>query len=266
MGRKMQNAPVYYVLAQVRFNAVLSLEQYMPVIQENMRKAGYPDFERAIFAALNMNVGGIQAALVPAVQQQIRFQFLNEDRTSGFILEQTGMTYQTTEYDTFKPFSEAFLRGLSTMHEAATLSYSERVGIRFLDAVCPKPDEHVSLYLAPPIMGVWDKLENRSLAHAFSEARTVQGKTTLLGRSIILDQQVEGPVYLSPEFQPAILKIAERFSKIKGLYAVLDNDCWVEDREKFDISSLAKQLNSLHHEIERSFALMVTPHAVEAWT
>ena len=84
MGKRMTNAPVYYALAQVRFNAVLALDQYVSTIQDNLRKAGYPDFEKSFMAAINLNLGAGQGQAVPALQPQSRYQFLNEGRTSGF--------------------------------------------------------------------------------------------------------------------------------------------------------------------------------------
>lgn len=63
MGKKMENAPVYYVLAQVRFNAVLALEQYVPAIQDSLRKMGFPDYEKAVVATLSEDLAHIKGAL-----------------------------------------------------------------------------------------------------------------------------------------------------------------------------------------------------------
>ena len=46
MGKKMKNAPVYFTVAQVRFNPVLNMEGYLPTIQERMRATNFPDFKR----------------------------------------------------------------------------------------------------------------------------------------------------------------------------------------------------------------------------
>ena len=48
MGKKMKNAPVYYALAAVRFNTLAFLDQYVPALQDQLRKAGYPDFDKAV--------------------------------------------------------------------------------------------------------------------------------------------------------------------------------------------------------------------------
>ena len=45
MGTPLKNPPVYLTLAQVRFNPILKLVDFLPSIQESFRHAGYPDFE-----------------------------------------------------------------------------------------------------------------------------------------------------------------------------------------------------------------------------
>jgi len=264
MGKKMTNAPVYYVLAQVRFNAVLALDQYVSPIQDSLRKAGYPDFEKSFMAQINLNLGAGQGQAVPAMQPQARYQFLNEHRTAGFILDQSGIIFQTTDYDTFDPFLVECVKGLTIVHTAAELDYSERTGIRFLDAVCPGPEENISQYLAPSLLGLVDKLAPRELVHSASETRTQFEKTTLISRATIFRQEREGAAFPA-EFGLVSIRLAEKFRRVKGLYAVIDTDCWLEDRAKFDVGGLEKGLRSLHDEIRRSFDLMVTPHALRVW-
>lgn len=268
MGKKMAHAPVYYVLAQVRFNAILALEKYMPTIQESLRKIGFPDYQQTVLATLNLNFGvpGGEGHAVPALQPQARYQFLNQSRMTGFWLDQTSMTFNTTEYDTFPPFLESFLAGVKVIHDTVEqgISFSERIGIRFLDAVCPKPNETISAYLAPSVLGLTDKLAPRELVHSFSETRTKKEKTTLVSRAVIYEQELKGAAF-PPEFGPVPLRLLDRFSEISGLYAVIDTDSWLDDRETFDVANVKMKLESLHEEIRRSFELMVTPHALKVW-
>lgn len=44
MGAPLKNPPVYFTIAQVRFNTILKLAEFLPAIQENLRNAGFPDF------------------------------------------------------------------------------------------------------------------------------------------------------------------------------------------------------------------------------
>ena len=259
MGNKMKNAPVYYALAQVRFNTLAALESYIPAVQESLRKAGYPDFRPQQIATL---VFGTPTTPKPTVIT--RYLFMDTPCRSGFILDQSWISYQTTNYDTLEPFLAAFFDGLGILHGEATLSYSERVGIRFLDAVCPRSGETVSRYLQPYMLGLADKLDGRQLVHSISETRSVRGKTTLVGRAVIHKQEKGGAAF-PEDLQPVVFQLTDKFSDISGEYAIIDTDCWIDDRQNFDLNGLEKMLRSLHENMRRSFDLMVTPHALKVW-
>jgi len=118
MGRKMKNAPVYFTIAQVRHNPILSMGNYLPQIQESMRKAGYPDFERRVAITLNLFAAAPNAEskdpkeLMPSAQQVERYIFSNADRTRNFLVEPSALSFQTTDYGTFKTFSGEFFKNL----------------------------------------------------------------------------------------------------------------------------------------------------------
>ncbi len=267
MGKKMSDAPVYFVLGQVRFNALLTLESYVPTIQDSLRKVGYADFAKATIATINLNIGVQVAVNQVPVAQIPRYQFLNQAKTAGFILTQSALSFETTEYHTFEPFRDALLLGLKTIDEATGgLSFSERIGIRFLDAVCPRPNENLSDYLAPSLIGLSDKLNGRKLTRAVSETWSALDKTNLMCRVVIHDQAAKGPGF-PPDLHPeaVIFQISEKFRNITGLYAIIDTDSWHEERQKFSIDKIKEILGGLHATTRRSFDDMVTPHALMVW-
>src|SRR2546430_1267022 len=110
MGRKMNNAPVYFAIVQARFNPILALDSYAPAIQDSLRRQ-FPDAQKGTLntfnLALNPALDGGQSQ-VP-VSRVTRYTFLNAGRTAGFILDQGTLSYQTTDYDVFETFSDTFL-------------------------------------------------------------------------------------------------------------------------------------------------------------
>ena len=260
MGRKMNNAPVYFALAQVKFNQLAALDNYIPAVQDSLRKAGYPDFQPIQMAQIL--IGG--AGAIPKPAMTTRYLFLNSKKNSGFVLDQSWIMYQTTNYDTFDPFVVKLLEGLRLLHSAAGLNYSDRVGIRYLDAIVPRAGETISDYLRPYVLGLSDRLPDRTLVHSISETKTTFGKTTLVGRAVIHNQK-EGHAAFPEDLIPVHLTLADKFSDIRGLYAILDTDSWTEERQDFDLGGLENTLKSLHTSMRRSFDLMVTPHALQVW-
>jgi len=265
MGTKMKTAPLYFTIAQVRFNPILSLEAYAPQIQERLRKAGFPDAQRAFLATINLNVNvapsseGGPPPQLPMVQTA-RFLFGNMERTSSFILDQGALSFQTTEYDVFETLLESFLNGLQAVNEAVNLSYTDRIGLRYLDAVFPKSGETVRDYLSASILGLTEKIDE-TIVHSFSETLVKRENANVRSRVIIQDGEMGFP----PDLQPMTLKVRERFTQLRGRHAIIDTDGWSEAREPFNVDRIREQLGFIHDGIVKTFRASVTENALKAW-
>lgn len=68
------------------------------------------------------------------------------------------------------------MRGLAIVHECVTLAHSERIGLRYLDAVVPPGGETgLAEYLAPGVLGLSSRLpEDVTVSHSFSETHIKQ--------------------------------------------------------------------------------------------
>ncbi len=262
MARKLRHAPVYFAIVQARFNAITALDAYVPAIQEKLRKQGYPDFQKTMLATFNLNLGNPAEGGPPQVPvvQTARYLFSDMDRTAGFLLEQGALSYQTTNYDTYEAFSAAFLEGLVTVHEAVALSYTDRIGVRYLDAVYPGENEDLSHHLNGSVLGLYAALDGQ-LVHSFSETAVKAGDIQIVARTIIQ----EGEVGFPPDLPPGHLLLHERFRTLKGVHAILDTDCSQERRTSFNLDHVRERLSSIHMKVEKSFRATVTPHALQSW-
>lgn len=263
MGKKMKNAPVYFTVAQIRFNPILDMEAYLPTIQERMRKAHFPDFKRENIQQLILPFAppadGAQPPN-PSFVPRARCVFGNIDRTSEFILEHNAMALQTTAYDTSEIFFKTMLDGLAIVHEAIQLDFTERVGLRYFDAVLPKGDELLPQYLTSEVLGLYNKLGG-TLAHSYNETVTMNTVGQLISRVIIQ----KGQVGLPPEVMMLAPSINTKFTEANGLHAIIDTDAFYETREPFSLDRLNTKLIELHNEIETSFKATVTPFALKTW-
>lgn len=262
MGQKMRQAPVYFTLVQARFNAILALDSYVPQIQDHFRLQGFPDTQKGMLATFNLNAGASGEAgpsQVP-VSQVTRYIFSNMDKTAGFILDQGSLSFQTTNYTVFESFSETFLNGLKTVHDAVKLGYTDRIGVRYLDAVYPKKDENLSDYLRESVLGLYGKL-NGDLVHAFSETLVRDGTVNVIARTIIQSGQIGIP----PDLQPMWLVVAERFRMLNGPHAILDTDGVHERRDVFDLGQIEARLSMVHSAVVKAFKATVTAGAIQTW-
>lgn len=263
MGQKLSNAPVYFTIAQVRFNPILSLDSYIPAIQENFRKSGYPDYKKIVSMAFNLTQAVNDEAMPtqpPPPEQVARYVFSNMTKTRGFVLHQNSLSFQVTEHDSFDQSADELLRELGILNQLITLSYSERVGVRYLDAIAPRDGETLKQYLVPEVLGLYGKL-NGQLAHSFSETLTLGTAGAVMSRTIIQNGRLGFP----PDLQTMGLTLMPRFANVSGEHAILDTDGFIDRRETFDLDNLKHRLHALHDEIIKSFRATVTTHALSVW-
>jgi uncharacterized protein (TIGR04255 family) len=265
MGEILANPPVYFTIAQVRHNPILGIQDYLAVIQECMRRQGYPDYKRMpnVQIVLPQIASGEASQVSTPIAQQIeRYLFSTLDGKRGFIVEPGAFSFQTTQYESYEAFSEEFFKGLRIIHEAVKLDYTERVGIRYLDAVVPPTEKAIAEYLVPGALGISSVLPNSvQVTQSFSETDILTTAGTLIARAIIRN----GPLGFPIDLQPLGLNVAERFSKIQGVHAILDTDAFHLGREKFDAGVLQSRLKALHDVIGTAFWATVTDRAKEAW-
>lgn len=263
MGKRMSNTPVYFTVVQVRFNPVLNMEGYLATIQEKMREVRFPDFKRAVIQQLIVpfaSSGDAGQVPTPSFVPQARCVFGNIEGTSEFVLENNALALQTTAYDTFEVFSNMLLNGLGIVHDVVRLDFTERIGLRYLDAVLPKTGESLNDYLTPEVLGLSNKLMGNML-HSVSETFTMNTIGQLISRVIIRD----GRIGLPPELVSLAPPIDKRFTQQEGRHSIIDTDAFVENREAFSLDKLESTLQSLHEEILRSFRATVMPYALKAW-
>ena len=266
MSDKMTHAPVYYVIAQVRHNPVLSLSSYAAEIQERMRKVGFPDYrpgKKLIFNLMMMQpTDGTAQPQLPATEIE-RHVFMSMDGTRGFIVEQDSFSFHTTEYDVFATFSKDFFIGLEIVDKSLVLDFSERLGIRYLDAVVPALGEsELKDYLAPGVLGLAGRLPSEvPIAMSMSETHIQLPEANLLSRTLIQNGSLGFPMDLAGQG----LQVPQRFQNVNGIHAIIDTDASQDGRQPFDMGRLGERLDALHSSIRMAFDASVTEQALAMW-
>ena len=263
MGTKLNNAPVYYTVAQVQFNPVLDLDGYIPAIQSRMREAHFPDYKKEVFQRLVLPFGNAEQGQMaaPTVTPQSRYLFGDIQGHSLFLLETNALSFQTTLYDTFDTFSNALLKGLGILHDALRLDFVERIGLRYLDAVQPSKDgESLRDFLVPEVLGHSLRGEGR-LQQSISETSAMTPAGQLVSRVLIR----HGHVGLPMELAGLTPNIAPRFTQRESLHAIVDTDASFSTREPFELAKVGARLTALHDDIVNAFNATVTDHARASW-
>jgi uncharacterized protein (TIGR04255 family) len=265
MGKVMKSAPVFFAVAQVRFNPILSLSNYVPAIQEHFRRSGFPDFKKGVTMTFNLSPliqeQKNEAQAPPSPVPIERYVFSNLDNTMNFILEQSSISFQATEYQTFEIFGGHLLQGLELLNNTVGLSFMERIGVRYLDAVMPRDSETLEQYLIPEVMGLYGKLKGQA-QYSFSETQTEGPDGFVVSRTVIQRGQIGFPPDL---IQMMTLKVEQRFEQFRGVHAIIDTDAFAAVRIAFDLAEAKRRLHTLHDSTDESFRGTVTEYAISAW-
>jgi uncharacterized protein (TIGR04255 family) len=260
---KLANAPVYYTIGQVRHNPLLSLETYIPTIQEAMRKSGYPDYRVSKLTTLVWAGSPTESSPTPPTSQQnSRYTFSNSDRTRAFILFPNSISFETTRYDTSKSFFAEMMKGLSLINDiVGGFSFIDRIGLRYVDAVIPDTGESVRAYVNEQFHGLAARMPDASLAYSFSESRLVsEGVGAVVARVLFQRSRLAVPPDLQIE-----LNIDNRFAGVDGDHAILDTDGSWEMREEFDLAEIEARFKQVHTLMKRTFESIASPHALQRW-
>lgn len=258
MGKPLKKPPVYFTLAQVRFNTILKIRDFLPSVQEGMRKAGFPVFSKRQTFMLQIGPPGSPEGAQPAPQEQ--YFFTNTAKTHSFLLDVASLTLQSTQYGTYEDFSKQFLEGLALTNDAIALDYTERVGLRYLDHVAPRKGDMLEKYLAPEVQGLAQRLQGEPV-HSYIEALNAVGSTQLRTRIFI----TKGGLAFPPDLQPEGLVIEPRFSGEDGLHATIDTDGFVQERKTFSMDEISEDFAAIHAVVNEAFYTIVTDHAREVW-
>ena len=266
MSDRMVSAPVYYALAQAHFSPVTAMTKYVEEIQDRLRRAGYPLFEAQPITQLVVPGPGQTQPAEPQIAQTASWLITRSDRTAGFILGPTAITYHTTHYATHKEFIPELMRGLAIVHEVVALDHVTRLGLRYLDAILPRAGETVEHYLVNGLHGIAFAATPR---FALTEAvfGTETGPLVPKGTLVIRVYKMTARLGFPPDMRPRGLTLNPRFDipDVRA-HAVIDTDHHVEGRMPVDKDQLAKQLVSLHVALKAVFGATTTDHARTAWT
>lgn len=259
----MSNAPVYYALAQAHFNPVAAMVRYVDQIQDRLRREGYPLFEPQQFTQLV--VPGQGQPQEPQIQQAVSWLMTRSDRTAGFILGPSAITYHTTHYQTHNEFITELLRGLAAVHEVVSLDHVSRLGLRYLNAVLPRTGETAEQYLVGGLHGI-DFDAARQHAMTESVFTTDTGPLVPKGTLVVRVYRTVAPLGFPPDMLPTGLVVAPKFEiKEARDHAIIDTDHYVQGGMPMEMSRLNEQLLSLHGMIKLVFGATTTDHARGAW-
>lgn len=253
----LENSPLVMVLCQVRISAVLNLPNYIPEIQDNLRKNGFP-----IYVGGEIIEFSVQTPSDEPVQQrkQAHWEFRNSEEDWSIIVGKSAIVVLTTAYSNF----ERFLQNISTALEAVGKTVGnllvERVGLRYVDAIRPSGGKSWRDYVDAGFHGQENEIITGENSVLFMQTVVETGMNQ---RMIIRLSQNRDGALLPPDLSP--------HSKLDGkvregeLITLLDIDHYRECRQPLSVDDVIGTSWELHDGLDIIFREIVTDDALEAW-
>jgi uncharacterized protein (TIGR04255 family) len=254
---RLDNAPVVYVLCQIRFSPVEKMADYIPAVQEALR-AEYPIFEREQIGGVSLGPNGQPTF----VQNESRWRFETRDQQTGYMLSTNQLITHTTAYIDSEDFRSRIVSGFRTVHELAKLSFIQRLGLRYIDLIIPKQNDRLEDYVNSALIGFRPQVPGLStdVSQQFFRTHSQMGGTLLMRASRALHASA-----LPADLLPTSLKLS-REPNPEQESMLLDWDHYIESLNLDpDPDALAEKLRSLKAPIAKIFEEAITEHAVKVW-
>ena len=260
MSLKMANPPVFYTIAQVKFNPVLDMGEFVGKVQKQWR-ATYPDFSQDTINEIQIHMPGPGKAPEVKTNSITRWLFKNIAKTSSFAVGPNFLSFQTTAYEDSDHFIATLTDGLSVLHSVVGLAYIESLSIRMLDAVVAKDGEELADYLRSDLLSLAKQLDGdckQAISQLVMEADEGQ---KLTARMIFL----KGRIGLPQELVPLPLPLGKNVQGIDGPHVILDNDCSQTKRIALDLGEINNSFRVLNAQLSKAFLGVVSDHALSVW-
>lgn len=250
----LSKSPLVYVVTQVRFSAVVSVEKFVPDIQEKLRHLGFPRFLRSQMPEISFIMG----ESAPKVAFMPRFEFQNKEGSLGIVLTSNNFAIHTNGYKTYEDFEKYIATAIEVINGAMSLSIVERIGLRYVDLVRLKENETWKHYLKEGLLGLDPaKVGVKSWMSKFESLGDTE-----IGKLLIRCGQTELP--LPPDLQPPTLKYSVSLNPGE-IGTLLDCDHFSETTMDFESKAVLAKIGDLHDHIDRAFRNSVTSHALKTW-
>jgi uncharacterized protein (TIGR04255 family) len=258
----LSKQPLILVLCQVRFSPVRKMADYLPSIQEEFRRHGFPIERAGKIQQLTITPAGVHAT------EQERWDYRTRDETWSVTILQDSVVLQTTAYERFEGFAERLERAVKTVldkTEQDKFGVIQRIGLRYVDLVQPRTGEDYRTYLRPGFHGVADEVfrPRSHRLHVESVGRTAVGddEGTMIVRVVQNDQGSDLP----PDLVGGAPKHDSR-ARAGELVTLVDMDHFIEGKFEPDAGWVVARAYEMHdHLIETFHNHVVTDKAIEVW-
>lgn len=252
----LPQSPLVFTLGVVQFDPVMAVGNYIPDIQESLRKNGFPKVrERMITHRIIQTEGG---ELRGELKKQ--WEFHDSDNRTSILVDQDAVVVQTTAYSTYEKFRELFELALNSIANRLEVAEVLRCGLRYIDVIDQPEVGDVADLVDCRLLGLAE-LDgfHRKHSHSATEMEGADDSTIRIRASV-----VPRGIVLPPDLIPCDLSF-EKTPVRQTPFVMLDLDHFSLRSFPYDLKWTLEHLSNLHDGLDHAFRSSVTPHALELW-
>lgn len=255
MVMPIKNTSTLLGIAEIRFNPILNIAEYIAQIQDVFRMSHYTEFAHSRNPGFQVAQNGHEKTLIPTNHDL--FQFSDFNKCSNFRINTQFLTYQSSNYKDFDTFITLFLEGVFIVNKILNVPIANRIGLRLIDHLMCKRGEKIESYLANQETALFHKLGGASI-YSHSEIKHQYKDVQLCNRvKVFQHSDLEFP----SDIEPGDMVFKEKFVTYKGPSAIIDTDSFIENRMKLNLETLRPKFYELHDLAIYSFEASVSNKA-----
>jgi uncharacterized protein (TIGR04255 family) len=250
-------SPLIVVLAQMRMTPILSLEGYIPKLQDHLRATDYP---RLIIRKIKT---ARQDAMGKAdVTESTDWVFADKAGHFSLVVGEQSLAFVTSDYDNFENFAGRMQACLQLVHDVVKISGVERLGLRYVDLIEPTPEKPLSYFLESCVLGL--SLEGLG-TRITSFSQTVM-ETSPNRKLVVRTTERPGGLVIPPDLLSLQLKLRKP-KMLEQPFGILDLDHYAEYPEPndYDTAGVIGNLGELHDIVDQAFRKATTENAKLDW-
>jgi uncharacterized protein (TIGR04255 family) len=263
----LKKPPLVYTLAVVRFSEIQKIADYIPDIQEKLRRK-YPDFLPTAIRGITFELAPNEATKI-STNQSFQWSFVDADREWGVLLQSNLLLFHTSRYKHFDAFGTKLSEVLEIVSAAAEITHYNTLGLRYIDVIAAKPGKDLTYYIEESLLPF--KLKDMPVSAA--QSRCEHQYTNQLGTLFLRCQVLDAGEPLPPDLKETAHYLSVPITPRNEQFAILDTDHTyrVIDNGRvkllpFNTEDIVGTLNKMHRSASDAFKRAVKKDAIKEWS
>jgi uncharacterized protein (TIGR04255 family) len=233
---------------------VLEIESYVPRVQEQLRKNGYPLFERVDVQTLRMG-----PSARPEFLSDTKWVFATADKTTAIVIGASFIVLEQTLYRSFEEFIERLETVLRIVQDVLEIALAQRLGFRRVNLLQGSDYLSLDAMVTPGVRGL-----TPTDFRPECEQRYELWEPTPVGRMMTRLLRPAPETVLPGELASTTLDVRKPTASPENTMT-LDIDHFQQETILFDPDMVTASFWQLHDASDLAFRRVVEKRALDHW-